>query len=169
MNLLPLSATIIGTLSNDEDDGSENVPKKMNLLSFKLNRVYLDPLNMSNAGDFSWSWILKDFIQVQKEEGKFVVVCPRPPIERQIRRFHVVVQWTSNKCTKKRDARAELLFWSLNLLFFGNCSRRRRCRRSCLSSLILLSPFIDHEMFKFTKLVITSFTELTKKVTIPTN
>ena len=29
--------------------------KKMNLSSFKLNRVYLDPLNMSNAGDFSWS------------------------------------------------------------------------------------------------------------------
>ena len=28
---------------------------------------------MSNAGDFSWSLILKDFIQVQKEEGKFVV------------------------------------------------------------------------------------------------
>ena len=29
--------------------------KKMNLRSLKLNRVYLDPLNMSNAGDFSWS------------------------------------------------------------------------------------------------------------------
>ena len=68
-----------GTLNKDDDDGSKNVDKKMNLRSFKLNRVYLDPLNMSNAGDFSWSWILKDFIQVQKEEGKFVVVCPRPP------------------------------------------------------------------------------------------
>ena len=56
MNLLPLSATIIWTLSNDEDDDSENVPKKMNLRHFlKLNRVYLDPLNMSNTGDFSWS------------------------------------------------------------------------------------------------------------------
>ena len=41
-----------GTLSND-DDGSENDGKKMNLRSFKLNRVYLDPLSMSNAGDFS--------------------------------------------------------------------------------------------------------------------
>ena len=41
------------------------------------------------------------------------------PIKRQIRRFHVaVVQWTSTAGTKKRDARAELLFWSLNLLFF---------------------------------------------------
>ena len=28
------------------------------------------------------------------------------------------MQWTSKKCTKKRDARAELLFSSLNLLFF---------------------------------------------------
>ena len=40
-------------------------------------------------------------------------------IKREIRRFQVVVvQWTSKKCTKKSDARAELLFWSLNLLFF---------------------------------------------------
>ena len=69
----------VGTLSNDDDDGSEKVVKKMNLRSLKLNRVYLDPLNMSNVGDFSWSWILKDSIQVQKEEGKFVVVCSRPP------------------------------------------------------------------------------------------
>ena len=51
-------------------------------------------------------------------------------IKRQIRRFHVVVvQWTSKKCTKKRDARAELLFWSLNLLLFWSrrCGRRRSC------------------------------------------
>ena len=46
----------IGTLSkDDDDDSSENVGNKMNLRSFKLNRVHLDPLNMSNAGDFSWS------------------------------------------------------------------------------------------------------------------
>ena len=69
----------MGTLSKDDNDSSENVVKKMNLRSSKLNRVYLDLLNMSNAGDFSWSRILKDFIQVQKEEGNFIVVCPRPP------------------------------------------------------------------------------------------
>ena len=40
-------------------------------------------------------------------------------IKRQIGRFHVVVvQWTSKKCTNKHNARAELLFWSLSLLFF---------------------------------------------------
>ena len=80
--------------------------------------VYLDPLNMSNVGDLPWSWILKDFIQVQKEERKFVVVMFMFSIKRSIRFHVVVVQWTSKKCTKKRDARAELLFWSLNLLFF---------------------------------------------------
>ena len=43
---------LIGTLSNDDDDDSANVAKKMNLRSFNLNRVFLDPLSMSNAGDF---------------------------------------------------------------------------------------------------------------------
>ena len=46
---------LLGTLSNDDDDGSENVNKKNNLRSFKLNHVYLDMFNMSNVGDFSWS------------------------------------------------------------------------------------------------------------------
>ena len=49
------AAQVVGTLSKDDDDGSENVVKKMNLRSFKLTRVYLVPLNTSNAGDFSWS------------------------------------------------------------------------------------------------------------------
>ena len=46
----------IGTLSNDDDDdGIENITNKMNLLPFKPYRVYLEPLNSSNVGDFSWS------------------------------------------------------------------------------------------------------------------
>ena len=55
----PLNAVVhstgklLGTLSKD-DNGSEKDGKKMNLRSFKLNRDYLDPLNMSNVGDFSW-------------------------------------------------------------------------------------------------------------------
>ena len=40
------SIRLSGTLSEDDDDGSENVGKKMNVRSFKLSRVYLDPLNM---------------------------------------------------------------------------------------------------------------------------
>ena len=65
--------------SKKDDDDSENVTKKMNLRPFKLYRVYLEPLYSSDVGDFSWSRILKGFIHVQIEKGKFVVVCPRPP------------------------------------------------------------------------------------------
>ena len=43
---------LIGTLSNDDDDDDA---KKTNLRSFKVNRVDLNLLNMSNAGDFSWN------------------------------------------------------------------------------------------------------------------
>ena len=39
--------------------------KTMKLRHFKLYRVYLEPLNSSNAGDFSWRWILKGFIHVR--------------------------------------------------------------------------------------------------------
>ena len=53
-HILILLVMRIGTLSKD-DDGSEVVGRKMNLRSFKLNRVYLDLFNKSNAGDFSWS------------------------------------------------------------------------------------------------------------------
>ena len=45
----------IGTLSKNDDDDSETSVKKMNLRSFKVNRVHLDLLNMSNAGDVSRS------------------------------------------------------------------------------------------------------------------
>ena len=117
------TAQPLGTLSKDDDDGSEFVVKKMNLRSFKPNRVCLDPLNMPNTGDFSWSWILKGFYSGSKRGRKIRRRMSTSSIKRQIRRLHdVVVQWTSKKCTKKRDARAQLLFWSLNLLFFSKSS-----------------------------------------------
>ena len=44
---------ILGTLSDDhDDDGSENVAKKMNLSSFKLDRVYLDPIKCQMQATF---------------------------------------------------------------------------------------------------------------------
>ena len=41
--------------SNDFDQGSENVAQKNNLRPFKLCRFCLDPLSLSNRGDFFWS------------------------------------------------------------------------------------------------------------------
>ena len=77
--MMMMMMMMIGTASKDDDYGSENITKKMNLRPFKLYRVHLEPLNSSNVGDFSWSRILKGFIHVQIEKGKFVVVFPRPP------------------------------------------------------------------------------------------
>ena len=99
--------------------------KKLNLRPFKLYRVYLKPHNSPNEGEFSWSWILSDFIHVQLEKGQFVIVCPNPPQIVALGGFtSVVVQWTSKKYTKKRDARAEQLF---------------SYKTNCLLSLSLLS------------------------------
>lgn len=40
-----------GSLSNEDDDGCENVANKMNLRPFKFYFAYLDPLQLSNVGD----------------------------------------------------------------------------------------------------------------------
>ena len=94
-------------------DGSENVAKKNDFPFFQLSRVYLEPLNMSNAGNF---WDLTD--SGSKRRRKFRRRMSTSSIKSQIRRFLVLImQWTSKKCTKKRGAREELMFWSLNLLF----------------------------------------------------
>ena len=49
------SPCIIRELKQHDDDSSENVTKNINLHPFKLYRVYLESLNLSNVGDFSWS------------------------------------------------------------------------------------------------------------------
>ena len=57
-----------------------------------------------------------EFLRVYPCSNREREICRRmstSSIKRRIGRFHVVVvQWTSKKCTKKRDARAELLFYS---------------------------------------------------------
>ena len=74
-----------------------------------LNLSRLLPAQFVHVGDFSWSLIPKDFIQVQNRERKIRCRMFKPSTNRRIWRFHViVVQWAS----KKRDARAELLFCS---------------------------------------------------------
>ena len=57
-----------------DDDGSDDVAKKNNLCPFKLCRVYLDPLNLSNVGNvsfltllFSSSWLLRLPVHVSFE------------------------------------------------------------------------------------------------------
>ena len=62
---------------------------------------------------FFWSWILKDFLEVQEKKKEVTVLRSRPTQNVKLEFF----MWQScsggkeiYKCTKKRDARAELLF-----------------------------------------------------------
>ena len=76
----------------------------MNLRSFKLNRVYMHPLNMAmratNPG-VEFSRILLRFKKRKEHLSSYVHMSS---IKRQMRRFHdVVLQSTSKKSTKKRD------------------------------------------------------------------
>ena len=41
--------SVSGSLSNGGDGGNKNIAKKMNLRLFKLYRVYLNPLNLSQS------------------------------------------------------------------------------------------------------------------------
>ena len=61
---------ILGTLSNDDDDdgGSENVAKKMNLSSFKLNRVYLDPIKCQMQATFPGVELLRILLRFKKRK-----------------------------------------------------------------------------------------------------
>ena len=104
--------------------------KTKKMCPLKLNCVYVNPFDLSNEGDFFWSWILKDCIKVQNKRRKRPV-CHM--FTSSIKCQGVVMQWMSRKCTKQRDACAELLFCSKNQLFFW--------RFRCCGFLSFLVPF----------------------------
>ena len=100
----------------------------MNLHPCNLYCFHLDLLNLSNVGNISWSWIGKEFIQTQKKRQ-----------ENLLSYIHVLHktwhQWTSKKCTKKRDACLlikTIVFWSCPCL---HC-------HVCLDSLIMSLPTV---------------------------
>ena len=65
----------------------------------------------------------------------------------EVRHFHVVVvqKQQTEKCTKKRDARANLLFCSINLLLFS----RSRCRRRLRSKNSVIIPMTSVLTLKY--------------------
>ena len=47
---------------------------------------------LSNKGELSWSWIPKNYSQVQKAKENFVMACLHPPLNAKLGiNFHVVV------------------------------------------------------------------------------
>ena len=64
-------------LSNNDGDDYENVTQNGNLSVFKHYRAYSISFNSSNVGNFFWSWILKDYMEVREKKKKIVVLCSR--------------------------------------------------------------------------------------------
>ena len=78
-NLIPSLATTLGSLSNNDSDGYENVIYKVKPHCFKLDRTYSMSFNSSNVGNIFWTWVLKDCIEVQEKKRKVVALSSRPP------------------------------------------------------------------------------------------
>ena len=92
------------SLSNNEHDDIENVTKR-NYSASILSRAICQ-MQVSFPGDEFLSTGLKRERTIRRR-------MLTSSIKRCIMKFYVVVvQWTSKKCTKKHDARAELLFCS---------------------------------------------------------
>ena len=102
---------------------------EVNLRFFELYRAYSI---LSNIGNFFLELSSRGLYQSSgKEKKSCCLVFPSSTGKQEARRSRAE---TAKKCTKKRVARAELLFANLNLLLF--CRSRWRRRRRCLSSLL---------------------------------
>ena len=106
----------------------------MNSRFFKLFCIYSSSLEMSKVGEFPWSWLLGDCTENYKEKEKFVVACYVFHKKWNYAFSHHSHAEKAKKCTKKCDARANVLFCLTSLLLFwsSHCCRRRRCLRSLL-------------------------------------
>ena len=129
----PIKVTVtalIGSLSNNDGDGCENVTKKVNLRCFKRYPAYSISFTSSNVGKCFWSWILKDYQSSGKEKESFCLVFPST---RKRERYDCAV--TAKKCKKRVTHVQSCCFANLNLLLFYRslCRRRRRCLSSLIS------------------------------------
>ena len=114
---------LLGTLSNDDDDGSENVAKKLNsfkncVLSNLLASIWTRSICQMQATfpGVEFLRILFRFKKRKENSSSYVHVLHKTSNQEVSRRSRAV-DVKEKSCTKKRDARAELLLWSLNLLF----------------------------------------------------
>ena len=69
----------IGSLSNDDGNGNENVTRKYIFISFVLLRDYFNSLNFYKNGELSRNQIGGCGVQVKNENEKFTVVRSRSP------------------------------------------------------------------------------------------
>ena len=75
----PPDSVIVGSLSNNDGNDYKNITSKVNSLCFKLYLTYSISFNSANNGEFFWSRILKDYIEVLEKKKKIAVLCSHPP------------------------------------------------------------------------------------------
>ena len=148
-------------VNDDDGDGHENVPYKVNSHFFKLyqevgswlNRAYSISFNSSNvlAKMFCWSWFLKDCIKNQEKKKKVVVLCSSPPQDVKLGIFLRSRAVTAKKCKKSVMNEQSCCFANLDLLLFyrSPCRRRRRCLSSITSAVSMVlndTPYLHHAL-----------------------
>ena len=110
-----------GSLSNDDDVGEEVVRKWICVLSTFIASIWTAQFVKCRRCRLllelnCWGIYAASKSRERKIHGPRMFTRASS-IKLGIRKFHVVVvQWTSKKCTKKHDVRAELLFFSQNHL-----------------------------------------------------
>ena len=115
-----MASFIIGSLSNDDGNGNENVSRKYIFISFVLLRDYFNSFNFYKNGELSRNQIGRSGAEVKKENEKFTVVRSRSPQNLKFGNFTLLFcrgrQRNVPKC--KTHVQSDC-FCSLNLLFCG--------------------------------------------------
>ena len=113
----------------------------MNLRACNLYPDYSNSFILSNASEL----FLSRISSLERERNCSCRLFT-PSIKREIRHFLVVYRAvTAKKCTKKRDARAELLFCLFNLLLFlrSRCRRRRGILKYLMIASVQKPPLLE--------------------------
>ena len=107
---------LLGTLRSDNDDVHENVHEKWTSHPFTFFRDYPKSPSYLKRREFRLEMKRGECARLKTEMVEFLGLPFPSSSKLKLWSFHVVVvQGRHPKCTKKRDARAELLFCSLNL------------------------------------------------------
>ena len=133
---------ILGSLSNDDGDGNENVTQKVNLRCFKPYRTYSISFSSSSVGNFFLQLNSKRLSKFGKRKRKSLSCVPVLDKTWNEALSRCSRATTAKKCTKKHDARAKLLFCQSKPLAFLPFSlpSLRRCLSSCEGAARKVSP-----------------------------
>ena len=132
----PRRPYLLGSLSDDDCNGNEDVTWKYIFISFVLLRDYFNSLNFYTNNELSRNQIGRSAVQVKKENEKFIVMRSRSP--QNLKRGHftsLFCRGRQRNVPKISNACTERLFLLIKPIVLRRCRCHRR--RRCLSSLIL--------------------------------